>query len=92
MAISSFEQCLAMKQTDDAVYFALLAGIHPDEVDNNNNISKEEWIKWIHMEPGKAYALNNCEAPHAVSNKSDQARVHLICDFTFLNKGKRSVI
>jgi len=70
----------------------MFGAFHPDEVDNNNNISKEEWIKWIHMEPGKAYALNNCEAPHAVSNKSDQARVHLICDFTFLNKGKRSVI
>ena len=68
----------------------LFGAFHPDEVDKS--IPQKERVEWLYMEPGKAYALNNCEAPHAVSNKSDQARVHLIVDFILKSKRKSFVI
>lgn len=46
---------------------------------------KQDW-KYIHMEPGKCYALNNCYTGHRVHNNSDLDRYHLIVDINYMQK------
>ena len=39
----------------------------------------DEW-KYMYLEPGNFYALNNCKTYHRVHNKSNSDRYHLIVD------------
>ncbi len=45
----------------------------------------QDW-KYIYMEPGKCYALNNCYTVHRVHNNSDLDRYHLIVDINYMQK------
>ena len=48
-------------------------------IKTNSNVSFIINNEWHHFEEGRAFELNNVK-PHAVMNKGNENRIHLICD------------
>lgn len=68
---------------DSGIFLETYTRIHIPLISNDKvSFGVKEGNDWRtqYLEPGKFYALNNCKTFHAVHNKSNVSRYHLIVD------------
>lgn len=80
---------IILPHKDSGAFLETNTRIHIPLISNNKvsfGVYENNQWNFMYLEPGKFYALNNCNTRHRVNNNSDLDRYHLIIDVKDIKK------